>query len=51
MFKNILQKNFFSTTIKTLSSNRYRSIVKKLLKIIFTTNIFDFNIILNNLQN
>ncbi len=51
MFRNILSKNFSSTTIKTLSSNCYHSAAKKLFEIIFTANIFDFDVTLNNLQN
>ena len=51
MFRNILSKNFSSTTMKTLSSNCYHSAAKKLFEIIFTANIFDFDVTLNNLQN
>ncbi len=51
MFRNILQKNFPSTTMKTLSSNRYRSAAEKSLEIIFTADIFGFDVTLNNSQN
>ncbi len=51
MFRNILQKNFSSTTMKTLSSNCYRSAAEKSFEIIFTADIFDFDVTLNNSQN
>jgi len=51
MFRNILQKNFPSATMKTLSSNRYRSAAEKSLEIIFTADIFGFGVTLNNSQN
>ncbi len=50
MFRSVLEKNFPSATMETLSSNRYHPAAEKSSEIIFTADIFDFGVTINNSQ-